>query len=846
MVRGGILTAQRAKFLWTVFIPNGPPKDTVPLTGSHEVVGPIDPNSIYGPVGVGAQGFIPTTVPLPYAITFDNKATANAPAQVVTVTQQLDSNLDWSTFQLNDFDFDGQIYTIPAGLTSYTTRIDATSTVGVYVDVDADFNPLTGLLTWTFTSIDPATLDVPVGNVEEGFLPPDVTPPEGEGFIGYTIAPKANDPTGTVINAKGTVIFQAGLPGQSSLDTRSISNTIDNGPPTSTVGPLPPTETSNSFSVNWSGQDDPGGSGLASYDIYDSDDGGPFTPFLLDTTETSAAFTGQFGHTYSFYSVARDNVGNVEATPSAAEAETTIGMAVTSISSATPNPRNTPVSSVDVTFDEPINLSTFTSSALTLADNGGENLITSAATITLVSGSTYQIGGLAGLTTTDGNYTLTVNSTGIADQSGNLGSNSLSTSWLMDTTTPTSKVNPLPERETSLTFPVSVAGVDGGSPPSGIASYDLYSSTNGGPWTLWTTVPANNATANFSGQSDTTYTFYSIAHDLAGNTEVETPIIEASTYVPDLTPPVTFVDSTTGANPSSVNTSTATFTLNVTGSDSGGSGLAYFEVFVQVDQNAVQQVGAAIPAGATDSNGYDHATAIYQGLTDGQPHNYRFYSIGIDGAGNVETVHASPNDVIFSQEIFTQPSQLQVTGFTVEHGSPSRSYIRYLDITFNESDSQSGNELTSIINSIGTALPEIQIYKYDLNGDASSKTPVSLSSPTIFDVIDHAIEIDFGAGGIGGKPNTTAADGYYEVDIHLPSGQTAVHNFYRLLGDVNGDGIVDNNDLNSIAASIGESAPTGLTPLSADVIGSGTITAFDLTLATRSKGRTLGSGLSLG
>ena len=45
-----------------------------------------------------------------------------------------------------------------------------------------------------------------------------------------------------------------------------------------------------------------------------------------------------------------------------------------------------------------------------------------------------------------------------------------------------------------------------------------------------------------------------------------------------------------------------------------------------------------------------------------------------------------------------------------------------------------------------------------------------LSSPTIFDVIDHAIEIDFGANGIGGSPKTTAADGYYEVDIKLPNG----------------------------------------------------------------------------
>jgi hypothetical protein len=39
---------------------------------------------------------------------------------------------------------------------------------------------------------------------------------------------------------------------------------------------------------------------------------------------TTATFTGTVGHTYSFYSVATDNVGNVEATPVSAEATTTV------------------------------------------------------------------------------------------------------------------------------------------------------------------------------------------------------------------------------------------------------------------------------------------------------------------------------------------------------------------------------------------------------------------------------------------------------------------------------------------------------------------------------------------
>ena len=85
--------------------------------------------------------------------------------------------------------------------------------------------------------------------------------------------------------------------------------------------------------------------------------------------------------------------------------------------------------------------------------------------------------------------------------------------------------------------------------PSGITTFDIYSSTNRGPWTFWTSVPATNPSATFTGQSNTIYAFYSIAHDLAGYTEVKTPTIEASTYLPDLTPPVTADDGTIGTKP---------------------------------------------------------------------------------------------------------------------------------------------------------------------------------------------------------------------------------------------------------------------------------------------------------
>jgi hypothetical protein len=98
---------------------------------------------------------------------------------------------------------------------------------------------------------------------------------------------------------------------------------------------------STSFSLTCSGADDPGGSGIASYAVNVSDNGGPFTLWQnFPATQTSATFSGQPGHTYGFYSVATDNVGNVQPTPSAAQATTLVpfpSSAITVGGAADPN-----------------------------------------------------------------------------------------------------------------------------------------------------------------------------------------------------------------------------------------------------------------------------------------------------------------------------------------------------------------------------------------------------------------------------------------------------------------------------------------------------------------------------
>ncbi len=160
--------------------------------------------------------------------------------------------------------------------------------------------------------------------------------------------------------------------------------------------------------------------------------------------------------------MATDYAGNVQATPTSAQATTRVvsPLSVTSIAAISPAPRNTAVTSIDVTFSVPINTGSLTSGALTLTDDGGPNLINAGVSLSLVSGTTttYAIGGLAGLTTAQGHvYAQRQCRRYPGLRMAIAGTGSLSTSWLMDTTAPTSHVvNALGTSQTSDTFPVSV------------------------------------------------------------------------------------------------------------------------------------------------------------------------------------------------------------------------------------------------------------------------------------------------------------------------------------------------------------------------------------------------------
>ena len=146
-------------------------------------------------------------------------------------------------------------------------------------------------------------------------------------------------------------------------------------------------------------------------------------------------------------------------------------------------------------------------------------------TVALVPGttSTYRLLGIDELDA-EGTYTLTIDASQVHDAFGP-GEGQASVSWMIDTTPPRSQVQKLPPETRSLQIHVKVMGRDpdgkGHAGGSGLASYELYVSRDKGPFTLWTTVPADNPNAVFAAERGHEYAFASLARDVAGNLEVK-------------------------------------------------------------------------------------------------------------------------------------------------------------------------------------------------------------------------------------------------------------------------------------------------------------------------------------
>lgn len=276
------------------------------------VVSSHDPNEKIGPTGYGDKQCVGSPETLAYVIHFENDPRkATAPAQRVVVTDRLPENTDPATFEFKSVGFNGALVRIPPGRRFYTA-VDYVDTDPNPVRVTAAFEPVTRTLTWTLESFDVNTESLPEDPLA-GFLPPNLAPPEGEGFVSYTVRTVSDLPSSTQVpGTAASIVFDDNNP----ISTNGTLHTVDAEAPVSLIRGVRKTGTGCDVLLEFEGEDEL--SGIAFFDVFTGGVGerSQWTTVIAP----SALYEGTWGEVQSFFVRARDTIGNAEAIPETASA----------------------------------------------------------------------------------------------------------------------------------------------------------------------------------------------------------------------------------------------------------------------------------------------------------------------------------------------------------------------------------------------------------------------------------------------------------------------------------------------------------------------------------------------
>ncbi len=282
---------------------------------------PFDPNDKQKPGRKKGTGLTGATEPWTYRINFENLPSAAGAASRVVIEDQLEGSLDPRTVRLSAISFGDTTINLPSNTAFFTRRVQLPASQGnLLADVTAFVDTARGLIRWDIQAIDPQTGEPPNSSLL-GLLQPENGSGRGQGYVVFSVRPRAGVGTGTIIGNQASIVFD----NQPPIVTPRVTSGVDANRPVSLIAPLPPTTGSSSFAVSWSGSDDSGGSGVDTFDIYVSEDGGPFTVWIQGTDETSATFQGKVGKSYGFFSVASDESGNVERLKTQPDTTTFVG-----------------------------------------------------------------------------------------------------------------------------------------------------------------------------------------------------------------------------------------------------------------------------------------------------------------------------------------------------------------------------------------------------------------------------------------------------------------------------------------------------------------------------------------
>ena len=168
------------------------------------------------------------------------------------------------------------------------------------VDIDAGIDPATGIVHRTFSTIDPTTNEPPTDPLL-GFLLPDDSAGDGEGrlnSLGERRSPPI--PTGTIISNQAIITFDTQPPIKHQHRYEHPGCDLSHQ-----HRGLAACDQSADFHRELVGTGRrrwfrPVRTSTSTYRLMAQ----PYAIWQQDTTQTSATFTGQAGHTYSFYSIA--------------------------------------------------------------------------------------------------------------------------------------------------------------------------------------------------------------------------------------------------------------------------------------------------------------------------------------------------------------------------------------------------------------------------------------------------------------------------------------------------------------------------------------------------------------
>jgi len=289
---------------------------------SIRAVSSLDPNEIIGPSGYTTENYSLKNGSYSYTIFFENFATATAPAQEVVIIDTLNPLVyDFNNFSFSQVSFGDSMVVPVSGQREFTKDVDLRPAKNIILRIDAKLDTISGVIKWHFLSLDPVNLNL-TEDPAEGFLPPNVTSPEGEGSVSYNVGLKASLVHGTPVKAKASIVFDM----NPAIATNEWLNTLDMALPQSNILPLNSVINDTVFELHWTGTD--AGSGIRNYTIFVSENDSDFVAWKSYTPETSAFFTGHFGSNYKFYSIAYDSLGLTELIPSLPDAETQLQLSV--------------------------------------------------------------------------------------------------------------------------------------------------------------------------------------------------------------------------------------------------------------------------------------------------------------------------------------------------------------------------------------------------------------------------------------------------------------------------------------------------------------------------------------